>query len=857
VPIVLFGFGLRLIQLGAQSLWYDETVSVYLAGQSLSDLLAHTARDIHPPAYYVLLRAFLVPAGFAEGVADPTTHRLEFFAAFLSLALGVLLIPLVYLLGRRLYDQATAIVAALLVAVSPFHVWYSQEVRMYTLGAVLGVLCLLAALRFLSHPRGSSASPGVQRGDMSGRLGRLLAKNWQPLLVYALSATLGLYSLYYFAFLLVALNIWMLLSLTLRWERATGEAADGPVIDGSRWPSVLVWTAVQILVLVLYAPWIPIAWRQAVDPPVPPWRSFVGIWPMLVETWNALCFGQSSHWRDTWPLLILLLGLVVYGATRRSRSARPLSHPSVPLLVHSFGSMALVIMLSLVVPLYHVRYAFTYAAPFAVLIAAGLVRLTINQHSRRYLAPAALGAIVLASGISLWELWSDQAYAADDHRSAVSYLEEQWRPGDAVLVNAGYAYAALSTYWHGPDGSRVRISDYDPTLHSDNDLLILQTGHVGGDAGLGWGDPRSDFYALPLSQARDTVSTLLSNRSRIWHYRIYDTVNDPDGRLREFLSNDATLFEESRFSGTANLLVQGFLSDVHPTVIPDGAAMADVGDGLRAHIPACCVAVEAGATVYAEMYWNVVSDVEVNLATSIRLVDAAGRIWSQPSDRKPLGDLLRTSQWMEGNLLPDTQRLPIPPDTPPGEYGVELVTYDPATGHPLDVVCGESDGLLRCLDAGRLRLGTVQVFLPAESVAFPSAPLARFDYIELLSADSPAISVRPGDVVPVELRWMAEEADYTDDYLVILEVVDDRGQVISTDSGRPADGQYPTSVWKAGYVVRDLREIAVPRDAQDGRGTLSVGIQRVTDGLRLSARSGLLGLRRLDSLPIHEFTIAR
>ena len=48
--IVMGGFLLRLIRLGEQSLWYDETVSAYLASQSISDLIHHTAGDIHPPA---------------------------------------------------------------------------------------------------------------------------------------------------------------------------------------------------------------------------------------------------------------------------------------------------------------------------------------------------------------------------------------------------------------------------------------------------------------------------------------------------------------------------------------------------------------------------------------------------------------------------------------------------------------------------------------------------------------------------------------------------------------------------------------------------------------------------------------
>jgi hypothetical protein len=58
--LVLAGFALRLYKLGGESLWYDETVSVYLATEPLVELIGHTARDIHPPGYYLMLYAWRV-----------------------------------------------------------------------------------------------------------------------------------------------------------------------------------------------------------------------------------------------------------------------------------------------------------------------------------------------------------------------------------------------------------------------------------------------------------------------------------------------------------------------------------------------------------------------------------------------------------------------------------------------------------------------------------------------------------------------------------------------------------------------------------------------------------------------------
>ena len=109
-------------------------------GQPAAGLIAHTARDIHPPAYYLLLHYWTRLAG-----------QTEFALAFFSLAFGLLLIPLTSRLARLVANKPVAVWAALLVAFSPYHIWYSQEVRMYTLGAALGLGAAYCGLCALSH----------------------------------------------------------------------------------------------------------------------------------------------------------------------------------------------------------------------------------------------------------------------------------------------------------------------------------------------------------------------------------------------------------------------------------------------------------------------------------------------------------------------------------------------------------------------------------------------------------------------------------------------------------------------------------------------------------------------------------
>ena len=209
---ILVAFAVRLYRLGAESLWYDETVSVYLSRLPLPAMFAHTAGDIHPPGYYALLHAW-------QALTAPSlAHGLEFLYAFPSLVFGLLALPLLYALGRRLFGPRTGLAALWLGAFAPFLVWYSQEVRMYTLGAFLGLLCLWALLKFCApspsrktprrHLRSTLPGRHRPRPAASGRL------RYAWLAVYILAAAAGLYTLYYFLFLLVALN---LIALLLIW----------------------------------------------------------------------------------------------------------------------------------------------------------------------------------------------------------------------------------------------------------------------------------------------------------------------------------------------------------------------------------------------------------------------------------------------------------------------------------------------------------------------------------------------------------------------------------------------------------------------------------------------------------------
>jgi len=120
---LLLGVALRLHHLGYKSFWGDEIWTAQVAERSLDYILAHSgvvSGYWRPPVY-------LVMAHFALFVG----HK-EFAVRLPALIFGLLGIAMIYRLGRLFYSKAVGLVAAVLLAISPYHLWYSQEARWYS-----------------------------------------------------------------------------------------------------------------------------------------------------------------------------------------------------------------------------------------------------------------------------------------------------------------------------------------------------------------------------------------------------------------------------------------------------------------------------------------------------------------------------------------------------------------------------------------------------------------------------------------------------------------------------------------------------------------------------------------------------
>jgi hypothetical protein len=100
-----------------------------------------------------------------------------------------------------------------------------------------------------------------------------------------------------------------------------------------------------------------------------------------------------------------------------------------------------------------------------------------------------------------------------------------------------------------------------------------------------------------------------------------------------------------------------------------------------------------GDTLRLTLYWKTLAQMNKDYTVFTHLITTDNRIWGQ-QDNLPVKGTYPTRAWMEGEVVVDNYEIAIQPDTPPGEYMLEIGMYDRRTGQRLAVtdVGGQSQG---------------------------------------------------------------------------------------------------------------------------------------------------------------------
>jgi 4-amino-4-deoxy-L-arabinose transferase-like glycosyltransferase len=244
----------------------------------------------------------------------------------------------------------------------------------------------------------------------------------------------------------------------------------------------------------------------------------------------------------------------------------------------------------------------------------------------------------------------------------------------------------------------------------------------------------------------------------------------------------------------------------------------------------------SGKEGWVVLQWQAIKAPGKNYKVAVYLLDGQGRLVGQV-DKLLLSNYLQpTSGWTVGQTEMDYYTLPSLPATPPGEYSIQVVVYDPETMERLTVFDQQEGVTKTSLVVGTLQV--VKLLRPPQVEPMEQLLGAERDIapgIQLLGYDLPRSDVNPGETLSVALYWQALE-EVKQDYLLSLSLKDGERQVWLRQEGRPVDGTYPTTEWDEGEVLRDWHDLALPADLPQGAYEIFVG---VLDGEELLSEMAL------------------
>lgn len=638
VFVLLVAFAVRFHDLDAQSLWNDEGNSLRLAQRSAGDLIDAAGRDIHPPGYYLLLKAWIALAG-----------EREFSLRALSAFEGVLAVAAAVALGRMLFSRAAGLLAGLLVALNAFAVYYSQETRMYAQLGLLSAAGMAALVAWLRNYGWDGRDSTIRKTSRAGhRTAPASLRGW---IILALINAAGLYTQYSFPFTMLAQGI-----IVAAWLVRAGTQQ-----PATRRRALIDYAAANVLTLALVVPWLPTAWDQITGWPRTGEAIALGSQLRTVLTW--IVYGSTAG--DVVWLRFVFPAVLVIAALWPGR--RDNSPWRAGILLAWGGIVVGALFVSGAYREANLKFLLPAQIAAALLVAQGAVRLWGGfptllfltpreaRYIRRMIAAVCLFLVVIGQMNALDALYTDPAYARDDYRAMAAHITASG--GDAIILDAPNQAEVFTYYYDG--GAPV----------------------YGLPRGLGGDD----------DQTRADVQAILEQHRRIFVLFWGEQERDPNRAVQAAL--DAGAYPvASWWYGDVRLAQYAVLAETPaaPDVLTDarfGAHITLTGYALSADV------LRPGDVLGVTLFWQTGAPLEVRYGVTVQLLAPDGSLVTQ-HDAEPGNNRALTTTWTPGDPVIDPHGLIVPPDLPPGDYTVIVGLYD--LNAPLDrlpvVVAGDPVG---------------------------------------------------------------------------------------------------------------------------------------------------------------------
>ncbi len=224
------------------------------------------------------------------------------------------------------------------------------------------------------------------------------------------------------------------------------------------------------------------------------------------------------------------------------------------------------------------------------------------------------------------------------------------------------------------------------------------------------------------------------------------------------------------------------------------------------------------------LYWQSLEPVKEDYIVVVKLVNDVYHVWGE-SQGKLWGDEFWASRWAEDLVIGDSHRIGLLPATPPGLYRLEVNVVDPHSGQILEPD-GEAKMLSEPLEIPRRSLS-----VEALDVTHP-LEIDLGGKVRLLGYNLES-GFRPGDNIHLTLFWQCLE-EMEQSYTTFTHLVDAGDSVVAQKDNPPLDGFYPTTKWEVGEVVRDQYDLVIPSGTPSGEYQLKTGMYLAETGERLN-----------------------
>jgi hypothetical protein len=234
-----------------------------------------------------------------------------------------------------------------------------------------------------------------------------------------------------------------------------------------------------------------------------------------------------------------------------------------------------------------------------------------------------------------------------------------------------------------------------------------------------------------------------------------------------------------------------------------------------------------GESIYVTLYWQGLTQMDKEYSVSLVLLTPSGDIIGQEDSYPGLGSY-PTSQWNPGDVVADHCWLRVKPRAKVPTVGwVGVSVYHLPTMEHLQAA---KDG--QPVEQVFLQEVKVGPWEPHQYEISHAMSVNLGNQADLVGYDLDRREARAGDTVRLTLFWQARE-EIKEDYTVFTHLADAEGHIWAQHDSYPVDGDYPTSFWSVGEIVRDEYALALPSDVQAGEYEIEVGLYLVSSGTRL------------------------